>query len=80
MLLIAHNHHHTETHFIFSIFVIISWYSSIMLSIFTFTLIFPTIDHIFSLKQAYLFFCKIFRRSHISFGWLDGRIKGIIFK
>ena len=34
MLLTAYNHHHTETHFIFSIFVSMYWHSSIYVIIF----------------------------------------------
>ena len=58
----AHNDHHTGTCFIFSIFVSMSWPSSIyvvsMWSIFIFSLIFITINHTISLKQTH------FRSSH----------------
>ena len=62
MLLIAQNHHHTEIHFIFSIFVSMSWPSSIyVISMwFIFRLIFIIIKHIISLKQAHLFFVYFF--------------------
>ena len=60
MLFIARNHHLNETHFKFSIFITMSWPSSIYVvstgSIFIFTLIFSTINHIISLKQRHLIF------------------------
>ena len=61
VLLVAHNHHCTETHFIFSIFATMSWYSSVMSYLydlfFIFTLIYLiTIDHVISLRQTHLFF------------------------
>ena len=84
MLLIAHNHHHTETQFIFSIFVTMSWYSSMMLFlcnlIFIFTLISNIINHIISLKQTWLFFSIFFRIFQISFGRYHRWRKWIIFK
>ena len=65
VFLITNNHHHPETHFIFSIFVTMSRPISIMsyLSdpIFIFTMIFIIIDHIISLKQTHLFFAIFFK-------------------
>ena len=64
VLLIAHNHHHTEKHSIFSLFLTMSWPSSISFMsdlcnlFFIFTLIFTNINAIISLKQVHLFFAR----------------------
>ena len=64
VLLIAHNHHHTEKHSIFSLFLTMSWPSSISFMsdlcnlFFIFTLIFTNINPIISLKQVHLFFAR----------------------
>ena len=59
VLLIAHNHHHTETNLTFNIFVSMSWPSSIYVVLcdpfFIFSLIFIIINYIISSKQAQLF-------------------------
>ena len=57
---LIHNHHFTDTHFIFSILVSMSMpgpaYVVSMWSILIFSLIFIVINHITSLKQMDLFF------------------------
>ena len=55
--IIAHNHHQTETHFIFIILVSMFWSRSIYVVIHfsIFSLIFIIIDHTISLKKSHLF-------------------------
>ena len=59
MLLNTYNYHCTDTHFIFSMFVSVSWARSTYVIcdlFFHFSLIFIVINHITTYKQRYFFF------------------------
>ena len=74
VLLNTCKHHHTETFFIFTIFLSISRPGLLFMSylydpFFIFIFIFITVNHMISWLQTHLIFCSFFRICPIIFGW-----------